>query len=127
MNSFVPLLAGIAVCVLAAYLRIRLLPWTIATAVAIACAGWLAGSSIVGIAVPLLLLALVAVPLNLPEFRRRKLSAPLLALFRKATPQLSDTEQIADRLRPAAESGDLELRESDSFGEVNYIMLNSGS
>jgi peptide/nickel transport system substrate-binding protein len=39
----------------------------------------------------------------------------------------SDTEQIADRLRPASESGDVELRESDSFGEVNYIMLNSGS
>jgi peptide/nickel transport system substrate-binding protein len=38
----------------------------------------------------------------------------------------SDTEQIADRLRPGAEGGDLELRESDSFGEVNYIMLNSG-
>ncbi len=47
------------------------------------------------IAIPLVLFALVAVPLNLTEFRRRKLSAPLLAIFQKVTPKLSDTEQIA--------------------------------
>jgi peptide/nickel transport system substrate-binding protein len=39
----------------------------------------------------------------------------------------SDTEQIADRLRPMEEGGDFELFESDSFGEVNYIMLNSST
>ena len=36
----------------------------------------------------------------------------------------SDTEQLADRLRPAAEAGDISVLESDSFGEVNYLMLN---
>ena len=36
----------------------------------------------------------------------------------------SDTEQLAQRLRPAAENGDIELLESDLFGEVNYTMLN---
>ena len=36
----------------------------------------------------------------------------------------SDTEQLADRLRPAAEAGDIKLLESDNFGEVNYLMLN---
>src|SRR5688500_3843247 len=95
MHTLIPLLAGIAASILAAHLRIRLLPWTIATAAAIVVAGLLVHASIAAVALPLLLLALVAVPLNLPEFRRRKISAPLLALFRKATPQLSDTEQIA--------------------------------
>lgn len=37
----------------------------------------------------------------------------------------SDTEQIVDRMRPLQESGDIKLLESDRFGEVNYIMLNS--
>jgi peptide/nickel transport system substrate-binding protein len=36
----------------------------------------------------------------------------------------SDTEQLADRLRPLAEQGDIEVVESDKFGEVNYAMLN---
>ena len=36
-----------------------------------------------------------AVPLNLPAFRRARLSAPLLAIYRKITPNLSETEQIA--------------------------------
>src|SRR5690606_11602881 len=95
MNILIPLLAGVAISVLAAYLRIRLLPWTIATAVAIMAAGVLAQSPILATALPLVLRALVAVPLNLPELRRRKGSAPLLALFRKATPRLSDTQQLA--------------------------------
>lgn len=37
----------------------------------------------------------------------------------------SDTQQIVERLRPLKESGDINLLESDRFGEVNYIMLNS--
>ncbi len=93
--AFLPFLAALLVSLGAAYARVRLLPWSIATAVAIIAVGVAAGSSILAIAIPLLLLALVAVPLNLPDFRRRKLSAPLLAMFQKVTPQLSPTEQIA--------------------------------
>jgi peptide/nickel transport system substrate-binding protein len=37
----------------------------------------------------------------------------------------SDTEQLADRLRPLKEDGKIAILESDSFGEVNYLMLNS--
>jgi len=95
MSSFVPLLAGILVSLAAAYLRIGLRAWSIATAVAIVAAGWLASSSTLAIALPLLAFASIALPLNLVDFRRRKLSAPLLAAFQKVTPQLSDTEQIA--------------------------------
>ncbi|WP_300616756.1 acyl-CoA dehydrogenase [Dokdonella sp.] len=95
MNPFVPLLAGLLVSLGAAYFRSGLRAWSVATAAAIVGGGWFAGSSILAIALPLLVFALVAVPLNLVEFRRRKLSAPLLAMFQKVTPQLSDTEQIA--------------------------------
>lgn len=38
---------------------------------------------------------------------------------------LNDNEQLADRLRPLAETGDIEVVESDKFGEVVYLMLNS--
>lgn len=93
--ALVPFLAGVVVSLIAAYLRVRLLPWTLATAAAILVAGVLVHAPALAVALPLLVLGAVAIPLNLPEFRRRKLSAPLLALFRKALPQLSATEQIA--------------------------------
>jgi peptide/nickel transport system substrate-binding protein len=38
----------------------------------------------------------------------------------------SDTEQLAKRLRPMQDKGDIGLLESDKFGETNYTMLNSG-
>ncbi|NCT68196.1 MAG: acyl-CoA dehydrogenase [Rhodanobacteraceae bacterium] len=95
MITWLPLLAGLLVSIGSAYLRLGLRVWTIATAVAIVAAGWLAGSSWLAVAIPLLLLAAVAAPLNLPEFRRRKITAPLLGAFEKALPQLSDTEQVA--------------------------------
>ncbi len=93
--ALIPFLAGVVVSLIAAYLRVQLLPWTLATAAAILVAGVLVHAPALAVALPLLVLGAVAIPLNLPEFRRRKLSAPLLALFRKALPQLSATEQIA--------------------------------
>ena len=95
MTAVLPVLAAVLVSIAAAYHRIRLLPWSVATAVAIVGVGVLAGSSVLAIAIPLVVLALVALPLNLVDVRRRKLSAPALAAFQKVTPQLSPTEQIA--------------------------------
>ncbi|HEY0179023.1 MAG TPA: acyl-CoA dehydrogenase, partial [Dokdonella sp.] len=95
MSAFVPLFAAVVVSLAAAYLRAGLRVWTAATAVAVVVAGWLAGSGVLAIVVPLVVLALIALPLNLVDFRRRKISAPLLAMFQKVTPQLSDTEQVA--------------------------------
>jgi acyl-CoA dehydrogenase len=95
MIAFVPLIAGLIVSLAAAYFRIGLRTWTLAGIVAIFGAGWLVGSSTLATAIPLVVFALIAVPLNVPDFRRRKLSAPVLALFGKVTPKLSDTEQIA--------------------------------
>jgi len=93
--ALVPLLAAVAVSLVCAYLRARLAAWTVATAVAIVGAGLLAGSSTPAILLTLAVFALIALPLNFVDFRRRRLSAPALAAFQKVTPQLSDTEQIA--------------------------------
>ena len=38
----------------------------------------------------------------------------------------SDTEQLAQRLRPMQDKGDIGILESDKFGETNYFMLNAG-
>ena len=54
MLNLTPFLAGLLVCLAAAYLRIGLRTWTIATAVAIVGAGLLAGSHWLAIAIPLL-------------------------------------------------------------------------
>ncbi|MEP7096586.1 MAG: acyl-CoA dehydrogenase family protein, partial [Dokdonella sp.] len=95
MIAVLPFFAALIVSLACAYLRIGLRPWTIATALVIVATGYVAGASTLAIAVPLVVLALFAGPLNLVDFRRRKISAPLLTAFQKVTPQLSDTEQVA--------------------------------
>ena len=95
MLPFLPLLAGVLASLGAAYFRASLRIWSIVALAAIVGVGALAGASWLAIAVPVVLLALVAVPLNLVAFRREKITAPLLAAFQKALPTLSDTEQVA--------------------------------
>ena len=55
----------------------------------------LAGSHWLAIALTALVFAAIVLPLNIPEFRRRRITAPLLGIYQKITPQLSDTERIA--------------------------------
>ena len=86
MTAFVPFIVGLVVSIAAAYFRMSLRIWTIAGLVAIAGAGWLADSTTLAIAIPLVVFALIAIPLNVPDFRRKKLSAPVLAIFQKVTP-----------------------------------------
>ncbi|MEP6941078.1 MAG: acyl-CoA dehydrogenase, partial [Rudaea sp.] len=95
MNSWYPLLALLAASLACAYFRTGLRTWTIAGFAAIVVVGLLAGSHWIAIAVTAALLALVTVPLNLDDFRRKKITAPLLAMYTKITPQISETERIA--------------------------------
>lgn len=95
MIHLLPLIAALLVSITAAYLRVSLRVWTAATAVAILAAGWLSGAHWLATALTLIVFAAIAVPLNLPDLRRRKISAPLLSVFSKVLPQLSDTEQTA--------------------------------
>jgi peptide/nickel transport system substrate-binding protein len=39
----------------------------------------------------------------------------------------SDTEQIAQRLQPLADSDEIKLLATDAYGEVNYLMLNTST
>ncbi|MBO9664762.1 acyl-CoA dehydrogenase [Dokdonella sp.] len=95
MSAILPLLAGLLVSLGAAYFRTGLRAWSVATAVAIVVAGWLAGSSLLATLLPLIVFAAIAVPLNLVDFRRTKITAPLLGAFQKVMPPISDTERTA--------------------------------
>lgn len=95
MTPWIPLLAVLAASLVCAYLRTGLRVWTGAGFAALVAGGWLAGSGGLAIAITALAFGLLTIPLNLPEFRRRRITAPLLAVYQKITPQLSATERIA--------------------------------
>ena len=95
MINWYPLLAVLAVSLTCAYLRTSLRAWTIAGFVAIAAVAWLAGTGWLALILTAALFAAITLPLNLPDFRRQKITAPLLKIYQKITPQLSDTERVA--------------------------------
>ena len=95
MTPWYPMLAVLIASLACAYLRTGLRTWTIAGFVALFAAGWLAGSGWLAQAVTAAVFAALTVPLNLPDFRRQKITAPLLKVYQKITPQLSDTERVA--------------------------------
>ena len=95
MTSWYPLIAVLAASLACAWFRTGLRIWTITGFVAVFALGWLTGSSWLAIAVTAIAFAAITVPLNLPDFRRGKLTAPLLKIYQKITPQLSDTERVA--------------------------------
>jgi len=84
------LLAGAVV----SYHRWHLIVWVLASAAALAGCWW-AGLHPASILIAAALLVLVSLPVLLPFLRRPLLSAPLLNLFRKILPPLSQTERIA--------------------------------
>jgi acyl-CoA dehydrogenase len=94
MNWY-PLLAVLLVSLICAYQRVSLRTWTIAGFVALFAVGILAGSHWLAIAITAAVFGLMTIPLNLPDFRRRSITAPLLKMYQKITPQISDTERTA--------------------------------
>ncbi|USV56288.1 acyl-CoA dehydrogenase FadE [Aeromonas encheleia] len=91
MTTTLTLLGVILVIGAMAYRRASLLTSTLATAVALVI-GTFYGQ------VPLLvwvLFALVAIPLNLVEFRRNQLTRPLFKLYKSIMPEMSRTEKEA--------------------------------
>ncbi len=94
MSALIPILVALIVSAACAYLRVGLRLWTVVTAVATVVIG-LAAQAPVSTLVVMIVFGLIALPLNLDMFRRRVISAPLLRLFAKVTPKLSDTEQTA--------------------------------
>ena len=95
MHPWIPLLAVLAASLVCAYLRTGLRVWTITGFATILVGGLVGAAGPLAIALTALLFAMFTVPLNIADFRRRKLTAPLLAIYQKITPQLSDTERVA--------------------------------
>ncbi|HEU4669546.1 MAG TPA: acyl-CoA dehydrogenase [Dyella sp.] len=94
MSVLLTLLAALVATGACAYHRSSLRTWAIATGVATLAVGVLAGAPVTMV-ILLIIEAVIAVPLLMPAFRRRQISAPLLKIFTKVTPKLSDTEQTA--------------------------------
>ncbi|HEU0277267.1 MAG TPA: acyl-CoA dehydrogenase [Rhodanobacteraceae bacterium] len=95
MNTVIILVCCAIVGMAAAWFRTRLWIWTLATVVAIAAVGWGLAASMPTWILLAIFVVLVALPLNLAPLRRALFSAPLLGVFRRVLPKLSETEQIA--------------------------------
>jgi acyl-CoA dehydrogenase len=94
MSHVVPFLVLLIAGGFAAYHRTRLVTWVALSAGALLVA-LLLGASGVATAIAAVLLAVVAIPLLVPSLRRSLVSAPLLDVFRRILPPLSQTERIA--------------------------------
>ena len=94
MSVILPFLAFIAAGAFAAYHRLRLAVWAALTAtLLVAC--WLLGANQTATIVAAVLVALIAVPLLIPQVRKPLITAPLLKFYRRILPPLSQTERIA--------------------------------
>ena len=94
MSILLPFLALLLAGAIAAYHRVSLLNWVIASAVGVLLtpfigAGWIATT------IALVLLAAVSAPLLHAPTRLNKLTKPLLAFYTKILPSLSETEKVA--------------------------------
>ena len=94
MSVLLTLLAALVATGACAYHRSSLRTWAIVTLATTLVVGLLT-HALWTMVILLILEAAIAVPLLLVNFRRRQISAPLLQLFARATPKLSDTEQTA--------------------------------
>ncbi|WP_109124190.1 acyl-CoA dehydrogenase [Dyella sp. C11] len=94
MSVILTLLAAIIATGACAYHRSSLRTWAIATVITTVVVGLVAGAPWTTFVLLVIELA-IAVPLLMVPFRRKQISAPLLKMFAKVTPKLSETEQTA--------------------------------
>ncbi|UYB53502.1 acyl-CoA dehydrogenase [Xanthomonas sp. AM6] len=119
MSIVAPFLVLLLAGAFAAYHRMRLAVWAALSAtLLVAC--WLLGASHTATLVAAVLLALVAVPLLLPFVRKPLLTAPMLKVFRKVLPPLSQTERIALETGSVGFEGELFTGDPDWQKLLNY-------
>src|SRR6478672_4398056 len=94
MSVVVPFLLLILSGGFAAYHRLRLAYWAAITASLLVVA-WLLGANGAATLVAALIVAAIAIPLLVPQFRKPRITAPLLKFYTKLLPPLSDTERTA--------------------------------
>jgi len=81
--------------VLAAYRGFKLLTWTVGMVLVLAGFAMYTNVPSLGVGVISVLFAAIAIPLNIVPIRRKWLTAPFLAIYRKMLPTLSETEKVA--------------------------------
>ncbi|WP_254460835.1 acyl-CoA dehydrogenase [Xanthomonas sacchari] len=119
MSIIAPFLVLLLAGAFAAYHRMRLAVWAALSAtLLVAC--WLLGASHVATIVAAVVLAVVAVPLLLPFVRKPLLTAPMLKVFRKVLPPLSQTERIALETGSVGFEGELFTGDPDWQKLLNY-------
>ena len=113
MSIVLPFLALLLAGAFVAYHRMRLVTWTlISVALLVAC--WFIPyvnqtATIVAAAI----LAVIVVPLLLPFIRKPLLTGPMMKVFRKVLPPLSQTERIALETGSVGFEGDLFTGDND--------------
>jgi len=95
MAGLFPLIALIAVGIVCGFLRVRLLTWTVASAVTLLLASVYSGASWIALGITWLVFVAIAVVLNHVELRMKLLSQPMLDVYQRIAPQLSETERVA--------------------------------
>jgi len=94
MTILLPILAVLFATAFAAYHRLSLPVWVVLSAGLLLLCGALGANRAATIVVAVLV-ALIAIPLLIPIFRRRYITAPLLTFYTRILPPLSDTERTA--------------------------------
>ena len=95
MNTIIILVCAAIVGMACAYFRSRLWPWTLATIATILVVGLGLGALTPMWVLLGIFVVLVALPLNVTPLRRGLFAAPLLELFKRVLPKISETEQVA--------------------------------
>jgi len=89
------LLTLLAISLACAFYGATLLVWTGTMAAGIALLALTGAVPWLSLAIVTLVFAAIAVPLNMPSWRRQWITAPFLAQFRRMLPDISETEQVA--------------------------------
>ncbi|MDC6695202.1 hypothetical protein OEZ72_25800, partial [Leclercia adecarboxylata] len=95
MSIVVPFLVVLLAGAFVAYHRMRLITWTIISVVLRAACWFIPYFNQTATIVAAAIVAVIAVPLLLPFIRKPLLTAPMMKVFRKVLPPLSQTERIA--------------------------------
>ena len=95
MSGFLPLLALIAVGLACGFIRTGLKTWTVASSAALVLATLYSGASWITLGLTWVVFGAVAVVLNYRPLRMQLLSQPMLEIYQRIAPQLSDTERVA--------------------------------
>ncbi|MEM9304117.1 MAG: acyl-CoA dehydrogenase [Pseudomonadota bacterium] len=95
MDTLFMFLALLGVGLAAGFLRVTWRRWSIATGVTLALFTFFGNVGLLTLAATWLVFAVVAAPLNYVPWRQQYLTKPVLGMYRKMVPKLSETEEVA--------------------------------